>query len=298
VVVRLSAARRAALQRITVPVLVLACVVLILLGKADQTVLEPVRKIAVDIAGPGLDYLSRPMAFVDAVVDRARSFAAVYRENNRLTEENERLRRWQQAALNLASENAQLRELLKLTPESSISYVTARVIASSGGAYVRSIVVNAGLDGGVARGQAAITGDGLIGRVADVGNRTARILLITDLNSRVPVILEGSRQRAVLSGDNSECPSLRYVEARNAVKIGDRLVTSGQGGVFPPGLPVGVIAGFDGDVARVEPYAELSRVEYVRIVDYGLGEDLPHALPVAGRSSKRSELSGAPTLRR
>jgi rod shape-determining protein MreC len=298
VVVRLSQARRAALQRITVPVLIALSLIIIILGKADQAILEPLRKSAIDASAPALDFLSRPAAFFDAAVDRARGLAAVYRENARLAEENERLLRWQQSALNLASENAQLRELLKLTPEPSVSYVTARIIASSGGAYVRSVVVNAGHENGVARGQAAITGHGLIGRVAEVGNRAARILLITDLNSRVPVVVEGSRQRAVLAGDNSERPELRYVEARSALRIGDRLVTSGQGGVFPPGLPVGVVANIDGDMARVEPYAELSRVEYVRLVDYGLAEALPNPPPLAGRGGKRAELTGEPRVRR
>jgi rod shape-determining protein MreC len=292
VVVRLSQARRAALQRITLPLLIALSMVVIILGKADQAILEPLRRSAMDAAAPALDLLSRPATFFDTALDRARRFAAVYPENARLAEENERLLRWQQSALNLAAENAQLRELLKLTPEPSASYVTARVIASSGGAYVRSVVVNAGRENGVTRGQAAITGDGLIGRVAEVGNRASRILLITDLNSRVPVVAEGSRQRAVLAGDNSERPELRYVEARSTVRIGDRLVTSGQGGVFPPGLPVGVVAAVEGDAARVEPYAELPRVEYVRLVDYGLAEMLPNPPSLAGRGAKRAELSG------
>lgn len=291
-VVRLSQARRAALQRITLPLLIALSMVVIILGKADQAILEPLRRSAIDAAAPALDLLSRPATFFDTALDRARGLAAVYRENARLTEENERLLRWQQSALNLAAENAQLRELLKLTPEPSASYVTARVIASSGGAYVRSVVVNAGRENGVTRGQAAITGDGLIGRVAEVGNRASRILLITDLNSRVPVVVEGSRQRAVLAGDNSERPELRYVEARSTVRIGDRLVTSGQGGVFPPGLPVGVVAAVEGDAARVEPYAELPRVEYVRLVDYGLAEMLPNPPSLAGRGAKRADLSG------
>lgn len=291
-VVRLSQARRASLQRITLPVFILLSMIMIILGKADQAILEPLRKSAIDAAAPALDFLSRPAALLDTALDRARGFAAVYRENTRLAEENERLLHWQQSALNLAAENAQLRELLKLTPEPSASYVTARVIASSGGAYVRSIVVNAGRENGVTRGQAAITGQGLIGRVAEVGNRAARVLLITDLNSRVPVIVEGSRQRAVLAGDNSERPELRYVEARTALRIGDRLVTSGHGGVFPPGLPVGVVAAVDGDTARVEPCAELPRIEYVKLVDYGLAGTLPNPLPLAGRGGKRAELSG------
>ena len=93
----------------------------------------------------------------------------------------------------------------------------------------------------------------------------------------------------MLTGDNSERPCLRYLDAGAEIKIGDRVVTSGQGGVFPPGLPVGVVASLDGEAPRVEPYVELSRVEYLRIVDYGLADGLPKPVPIASRSGRRAE---------
>jgi rod shape-determining protein MreC len=297
--IRLSPARRAMIERITFPLLVLLSGVMIVLGKADQVVLESLKNSVMDAAAPALDMLSRPSGLVDTAVGRARDFLTVYQENARLAEENERLLGWQQAALKLASENAQLRDLLRVAPEPATSYVTARVIANSGGTYARSVIVNAGRENGVVRGEAAVTGEGLVGRVSEVGSRAARILLITDLNSRVPVIAEGSRQRAVLAGDNSEHPSLRYLEAGAAVRIGDRIVTSGQGGVFPPGLPVGVVAVFNGELARVELFVELSRVDYLRLVDYGLADALPSPLPLALRGGKRVEQSaGSSSVRR
>lgn len=288
--IRLSQARHAALQRIAVPLLVVLSAMLIILGKTDQIVLESLRKPVMDAAAPALDLLSRPAAMLDAAVNRVRGLFTVYEENTRLEEENQRLLGWQQAALGLASENAELRDLLKLAPDPATSYVTARIIANSGGAYLRSLLVNAGRDNGVARGQAAVTGEGLVGRVSEVGSRAARILLVTDLNSRVPVIVENSRQRAVLAGDNSDRPSLRYVEARLAVRVGDRIVTSGQGGVFPPGLPVGVVAALDAGLPRVATYASLSQVGFLRLVDYGLAETLPNPLSLIPRGSKRAEL--------
>ena len=272
---------------------------MIILGKADQAMLESWRNAVVDAAAPTLELFSRPASLLDSLVTRARGIVAAYQENERLQEENARLLGWQQAALKLASENAQLRGLLRVSPEPATSYVTARVIANSGGAYVRSVIVNAGRENGVVRGQAAVTGEGLIGRVSEVGSRAARILLITDLNSRIPVIVEGSRQRAVLAGDNSERPSLRYVETSATIRIGDRIVTSGQGGVFPPGLPVGIVAAFDGELARVEPYAVLSRVDYLRVVDYGLAGALPNPPTLAPRGGRRAEQStgGEPARR-
>jgi rod shape-determining protein MreC len=297
--IRLSPPRRAAVQRMAIPFLVLLSATMVILGKADQLMFESLRVSVTDTASPALDVLSRPLAAFGHLADRAREFLSVYQDNRRLVAENERLLNWQQAALKLASENGQLRELLKLTPEPAITFVTARVIANSGGAYVRSLMVHAGKENGVARGQAAVTGDGLVGRVSEVGSRAARIILITDLNSRVPVVVEGPQQRALLTGDNSERPCLQYLDAGAGIKVGDRVVTSGQGGVFPPGLPVGVVASLNGEAPRVEPYVELSQVEYLRIVDYGLAEGLPKPVPIVSRSGRRAEpLSGAQLGRR
>jgi rod shape-determining protein MreC len=286
---RISPARRAAIERLSLPLLVVISMLMIIVGKADQIAVQSLRNSVMDAAVPALDMLSRPAAALNAAADRVRRFIALSRDNARLAEENERLLGWQQLALRLSAENAQLRAMSKLVSEPATFFVTARVIADSGGAYARSLMVNAGRDSGVTRGQAAITGEGLVGRVSDVGSRAARILLITDLNSRVPVIVETTRRRAILSGDNTARPILRYADAGALAHIGDRLVTSGQGGVFPSGLPVGVVASVDGEAVRVEPYAALSRVDYLRIVDYGLADALPSPMSITPRGSKRAE---------
>ena len=285
--IRLSPPRRAALQRVSLLLLVLLSAMMIVLGKADQVMFETLRVSVTDTAAPLLAIASRPLTALEALADRARGLVAVYRDNARLAEENERLLRWRQVALSLASENAELHGLLKLVPVPSASFVTARVIGNSGGAYVRNLMVRAGSENGVVRGQAAITGEGLVGRVAEVGTQAARILLVTDLNSRIPVIVEGTRQRALMTGDNSDRPALRYLDTVSGIKVGDRVVTSGEGGVFPPGLPVGVIASLEGEAPRVEPYVELSQVQYLRIVDYGLADGLPKPVPPTSRVGRR-----------
>jgi len=287
--IRLSPQLRALLQRTTLPFLVLASMVVIILGKADQSLLDSLRRTVGDAVAPALDTASRPLAAVGNLVDRARGVVAMYQENLRLTEENEKLLQWQDAALRLAAENEQLRGLLRLVPEPAISYVTARVIANSGGAYVRTVLINAGSNDGLARGQAAMTGEGLAGRLTEVGARAARVLLITDLNSRIPVMVEGSREGAVLAGDNSERPRLQYLPASATLKIGDRVVTSGEGGVFPPGLPVGIIASVDSGAVRVEPSVELSQLGYLRIVNYGLADALPKPVPVSPHTGRRGK---------
>lgn len=283
--IRPSAQLRATIQRTAPPLLILLSAAIIVLGKADQAIFDSLRTRLTDDAAPVLGALSRPLGAAATLVERARGIVTMYRDNLRLEQENERLLQWQQVALKLSADNQELRRLLKVVPKAAVSYVTARVIANSGGGYVRTVMINAGIDQGVARGQAAITEGGLVGRLTEVGRRAGRILLITDLNSRIPVVVERSHANAVLAGDNSERPRLLYASAAGAIKIGDRIVTSGEGGVFPPGLPVGVVAAVDGSGPRVEPYVELSQLESVLIVDYGLSGALP--VPIATRPGRQ-----------
>ena len=290
--IRLSPQMRTAIQRTTLPVLVLLTGAIIVLGKADQLLFDSLRTAVSDTAAPVLDAVARPLNALGEVVDRAKMVVTTYQTNVRLEAENQRLLQWQQTALNLAADNKQLRGLLKAVPETALSYVTARVVANSGGAFVRMILINAGTEDHVSRGQAVITGEGLVGRLTEVGERAARVLLITDLNSRIPVTIERSHAVAVLAGDNSDRPRLLYLSAADGVKIGDRVVTSGEGGVFPPGLPVGVVATLDGPGPRVEPYVELSQLGYVLVADYGLSRSLPRPLPMLARSARHAKIDG------
>jgi len=294
---RLVLAFRGVIQRFALPMLVLASAVMILLGTADMLLFDRLRSVVADAAAPVLEVISRPVAAVDAGIDHVRSLVAMQGENAQLREENARLMRWQQTALSLAAENQRLKDLLKFAPDPNLSFVSARVIANSGGSWKLSVLINAGRAEGVARGQAALTGEGLAGRIAEVGERTARVLLLTDLNSHIPVLVESSRERAVLAGDNSEQPRLLYLPARSTAKLGDRIVTSGHGGIFPPGLPVGVVASLDNGIVRIEPFAELSRLDFVRVVDYGLSGVLPQpVVPIVktGKGAKAPPQAQSP----
>jgi len=123
---------------------------------------------------------------------------------------------------------------------------------------------------GARSGQVVVAGEGLVGRLTEVGARSSRVLLLTDINSRVSVVMEESRARAILVGNNRNRPDLAFLKSQTGVSPGDRIVTSGIAGAFPPGLPVGVVASVDEGHIRVELFIEESRLELVRILDYGL----------------------------
>jgi rod shape-determining protein MreC len=274
-VIRLSIQVRQALAKLTLPVLVAAAFGLMLLGKADTVLVERARVALGDALAPLYGLLAGPFAALRDVADDTGEVLSLRADNARLREENDRLRQWQAIALALDAENAALKANLHWMPEPTPSFVTARVVADAGGVYARAVLLATGPRHGITRGQIALDERGLVGRVTEAGARSVRVLLITDLNSRIPVILEGSRGRAILAGTNGARPRLQsWTDGAQPVE-GDRVVTSAEAGAFPAGLPVGTVHYSAQHVPEVEPDARLDRLEMVRLFDYGLRGVLP-----------------------
>ncbi len=261
-------ALRAIAQRFSLAVLLLASVGVMMIGKIDAVIVENLRSRVTDAVAPMLDAAARPVAAVNQVIADARAFLALREENARLAARVAELQHYEAVAHRLEAENLNLQALFNFHPEQTHAFITARVIADNSGAFVRSLAVNVGTRAGVGDGMAAVGGRGLVGRTVQTGERSARILLLTDLNARIPVLIERTRQRAVLAGDNTHQPSLAYLPPDSAPLAGDRIVTSGHGGLFPPGLPVGVVASIGDGLVRVEPFEDLSRLEHVRVLDF------------------------------
>ena len=262
---------RTVLQRFALALLVIAAFTAMLIGKADTVLVENARVLALDLASPALEAIARPVAVANRAIADLKEFASLREENARLREENNRLLAWQTAARRLENENDRLRDLAKFREGPEASFITARIVGDSVSAYVRGALLNVGRRVGVKPGQAVLTGEGLAGRIAEVGENSARVLFVTDVNSRLPVQVERTRERAILAGDNSAQLRLTLLQGVAGVQRGDRIVTSGHGGSFPVGIPVGEVvqAGNEGSV-RVRPFADFSRLEFVRVVDYGV----------------------------
>jgi rod shape-determining protein MreC len=286
--VRIATPLRGAAQRFALGFLILAAFGLMFLGKADTQFVERLRTTVTDIATPVLEVVAEPIAAVNGAIDHVRALAALHEENVRLREEVERLRGWHAAALRLEAENRSFRDMLNYRGPERNAFVSARVVADGRGPFVKSLLVNIGSRDGIQKGHAAVTQLGLVGRVTEVGERSARILMMTDLNSRIPVLIEDSRVRAILAGDNTERPQLVFLPDAARLRPGQRVVTSGHGGGLPHGIPVGVVTGVEKGVPRVRPFVDWGRLEYVEIIDYDV-ESVPTILP-AGRTGK----SGTP----
>jgi rod shape-determining protein MreC len=284
--IRLSIQARQALARLTLPVLIVVSFGLMLLGKADTVVTERARIALADGLAPIYAALASPLGRIHATITETVTLWNMREENDRLRAENEKLRRWQSIALALDAENQRLKASLRWIPDPDASFVTARVVADAGGVYAKAVLLSVGPNHGIHKGEIAVDERGLIGRITEVGGRTARVLLITDLNSRIPVILETSRAHAILVGTNGTRPRLQYWPEGTVPQEGERIVTSAEANAFPANLPVGTVHYTSSGAPEVEPAAMLQKLEVVRIFDYGLNgvtAPEPESRPTPGR---------------
>jgi rod shape-determining protein MreC len=257
-------------QRFSFVLLTIAAFGVLLIGKADTVMLSRLRIWVADSVGPLIHVVSTPVETARDTASEVQSYFSLKEQVEILLRENQALQDWEQQARNLKSENESLRALLKMTPSPRVSFISAPVIADASSGFVRGVIALAGRENGVSKGQAAMVGNGMVGRVQDVGERVSRVMLLTDINSRLPILIERTRDQAVLAGNNSDQPDINYLPRDADIKVGDHVVTSGVGGAFPPGLPVGEVAEIAEGKIYVRPFADLGRLEFIRMVDYGL----------------------------
>ena len=255
-------------HRISLIFMLTLAAALLLLGRAETYVFDRARQVVTDLAAPLLEIASRPVAAARRVIERTDEYAYVFDENERLRAENARLLEWKEEALRLQAKLARYEALLNVQVDPSIEYVSGRVVSDSGGPFIDTVLVNVGSEKGVRSGLAVIDSDGLIGRVVATGPKASRVLLLTDLNSRVPVVVEPSQYKAILAGDNTSWPKLEYLPVQSAVSVGDRVVTSGDGGLIPAGLPVGLVIQTSSGELRVQTFSDRGRLDFVRVLQY------------------------------
>lgn len=254
------------LGRISLVMMIGASLGMIVMSRTSPELRASLSTPIADSAAPALELLNTPGDAVSRLRNWANTYMQVYTENAALREANARLMQWQNVATQLEAENAALRELLHYTSDEKLSFTTAKVISDRAGPLSRTVLLNAGTQLGIAEGQPVINGDGLIGRIIETGKHSSRVLLLSDLNSRMPVITTQSRERSIAAGDNSDLLTLLYLADDSNVTVGEKLVTSGDGDTVPAGLPVGEIISIEKGVAKVRPYANWFRLNYVSAI--------------------------------
>lgn len=252
--------------------LALAALVLAIMARGGLWFDVP-RGAADDALGPARSVTSAPLSAARSLTRGLSDHLNVYEENQRLREENARLRAWYDLAQSMRDKMTRYERLLVANPDPGAHVVVARVVAETDGPFVHARLLNAGRERGVEPGQAVLSERGLVGRVVAAGRRSARVLLLKDLNSRIPVMVERTDVRAVLGGDTRPRPRMEFLPRGHSLQNGDRIVTSGDAGLLPRGLPVGEAFVDARGVWRVRLYANDAPVDYVRVVRF----DFPSA---------------------
>ncbi|MDB5476936.1 MAG: mreC, partial [Phenylobacterium sp.] len=224
------------------------------------------RGVADQVLTPVGDALSAPGRWTGAGVEAVRGYFFAVSENRRLKAELKEMRQWRDVAFALKNENARYRTILDLKTDPPIPMVAARIVLDSRGPFANTRLANAGKEKGVQVGNPVMSETGLVGRIMGVTTGASRVLLTTDTASKIPVMIDRTNARAILTGDGGPNPKLDYLRGQNPVKEGDRVMTSGDGGLMPRGLPVGTaVKGLDGRW-RVVLAADKSPIDVVRVL--------------------------------
>lgn len=254
------------LRQVVVALAALCLLALFLLWRIDNPRVEQLRMAVIDRFVPGFEWALQPIAASARLIADLRAYARVHEQNVELRRELQRMQSWREAALQLEQKNAQLLALNNVRLSPRLVFVTGEVLTDSGSPFRQSVLVNTGREDGVEDGAAVVDGLGLVGRIAGVGDRAARVLLITDGSSRLPIEVRPSGQRGLLAGDNRSAPLIEFLDQSDEIRPGDRVVTSGDGGILPPGLLVGQVIVDPERRVRVRPAADLRRLDFVRVL--------------------------------
>jgi len=260
---------KALLGRLSVFLMVLAAILVIFLSRTNPNLTSAIRAKITDITVPVQNSLSLPLDFFSNLRQEVTDITSVYKENRKLKKENASLKKTQEISLVLANENQSLRKLLNFTAEPGIKYITGRIAGESAGPYIRSAFFTEGEKAGIRKGLIVINEDGVVGRIMEVGTNTSRVLLITDINSRIPVVTGEANELAIAVGNNGPLLQLLYLPEGSKIKIGEEVYTSGDGQFFPPGLLIGYIESINDKSVIVRPAVDWGRLVYVSVVDYG-----------------------------
>jgi len=227
---------------------------------------QPVRSQFDEAMAPVSSLFAAPLRWAGVAGDYLKDYFDAVEENRRLKAEMASLLQYREKAFALKNINARYEALLKLRTEPEAPMVSARVVDDVRGGFAHMRLIDAGADQGVKIGNPVLSEHGVVGRVVGVSKTVSRVMLLTDVTSRTAVLVNSTNARAILAGDGGDAPKLSYLRGKDPVKVGDVILTSGDGGLYPRGLPVGVA---DQDVFhqwRVRLYSDRSSIDYVRVM--------------------------------
>ena len=270
--IRSAFLRKGTQQRFSLFVLAVISILLIFFDTIDTKPINKIRSFIKDIVYRTAVVANYPTKIFTGSYNLVEDHFSVYKNYNNLKKENEELKSKYSTSEFLELENSQLRKLIDEQTQSKSNLISARVLLEEQSPYLNSFVINIGANKELKNGMAALDGKNFIGRIVDVNFFSSRILLVTDLNSKIPVITEPSGNHAILSGHGDDRPTLEYVSDNHQIQDGDKVYTSGKEGIFTPGIPIGETK-IEKEIIKVELYSKLNEISFVNINLDGFEEE-------------------------
>ena len=252
-------------QKFSLFVLIIISIVFIYVETIEARPLIYLRSFLKDTIYRGALIVSTPTKVFSNLTDYAKEHVNLYSNYSQLKKENEKLKNNISKTDFLELENTQLRKLIEEQIASSSNLVSARVMLDKQSPYLNSFVINIGSNKGIKNGMTALDGKNFIGRIVDVNFFSSRVLLISDLNSKISVLIEPSAYHAILSGHGRNKPTLEYLPEKHTIQNGDKVYTSGKGGIFSPGIPIGEVI-IENNFITVLLFSDLSQITFVNII--------------------------------
>ena len=265
IAIRSALLQRGAKQKFSLFALILLSLFIFVL---DISELKPI-KILRSLLNDGVYRISAvsssPIKFSGTVKDFFITHIFVYKENRKLKIELERLKNKDFQTLYLQTENKKLQDIIQLEKKSAFTTIAAKVILDKNSPYLNSVIINKGSSSRVKLGMPILSEGNLIGRVVEVNFLSARILLLNDLNSKIPVMISPKGSQAILSGRGESKPKLEYLPEKFELSDKNLVFTSGKDGVFFEGIPIGK-AMFEDDKIKVKLFSDPNQVSFVNVV--------------------------------
>lgn len=256
-------------KKFALVILFLMALLLMLLSKNQKNTVVDVTSTGTGVVVAVVDVLVFPAKIVSFVYDFFYEIGTIRKRNVELAEENKKLKLLKDKYEALKIENNLLADLLNFATLPDVQYISAKVVAEESDAFSQAVVAYVG-KGNVKKGDVVLSDKGVVGRIDSVKMSYAKIITLADINSKIPVMVEKNRVRGILSGNNTPFPKLTFVPLDAEVTVGDKIITSGVSGVFPAGLPIGQVVSVSKNEIKVKPFALLEKLEYVKIVKYGI----------------------------
>ena len=246
--------------------LIIITFLIMFIGKADLAIIKKINIIISDLSSPIISSLSNQTKIIGNSFNYLSNTASLKEENKKLYLENMKLKKYEILSNIYESENLLLKNQLNLVPQKIPNFITVRAISAPGNVFAHSLLINSGRSAGIEKGNAVLFNGMFIGQIVSVGNNSSRVLLISDVNSMIPVVVSNNRIPSILTGENLILPSLKFLPNNVKLNHGSIVQTSGHGGLLPAGLPIGSVVKHSSEKNYVKPLIDLNLIDYLQVL--------------------------------